>query len=59
MSQKPKIVLKNKKSADERQNECFKKMSSDTKLKVTFRLVELCLKLNKLAKSYDPGRITH
>ena len=59
MSQKPKIVLKNKKSVQERQNECFKKMSSETKLKVTFRLVELCLKLNKLSKSYDSGRTAH
>jgi len=57
MLQKPKIVLK--KSAEERQNEYFKRMPSDAKLKVTFRLVELCLKLNKLSKSYDPGRIAH
>ena len=59
MPQKPKIVLKNKKSADEKQNECFKKMSPDAKLKLTFRLIELCLKLNKLSKFYDPGRIAH
>ncbi|NMB92261.1 MAG: hypothetical protein GYA31_01370 [Parcubacteria group bacterium] len=58
MPQKSTNILNKKKNIEERQNEYFKKMLPSTKLRATLSLVELCLKLNKLSKSYDPGRTT-
>lgn len=59
MSRESKTIYKAKKSAEERQNDYFKEISPDYRLKSAINLIELCLKLNKLSKSYDPRRITH
>ncbi len=58
MSQNSSIKYKKKKSAEEIQNDYFKKMSSRNKLKSTSNLIELCFKLNRLAQFYDAGRTT-
>jgi hypothetical protein len=40
--------MKNRKTAEERQNEIFQKMSAERKIKLSSELTSFCLKLNSL-----------
>jgi len=47
---------KRKKSAQDIQDDIFRKMSADKKIKLASQLTMLCLKLNRLNGDYKPRR---
>jgi len=53
-----KIPMKNKrkKSAQDIQDDIFRKMSADKKIRLASQLTMLCLKLNRLDGSYKPRK---
>ena len=47
---------KRKKSAQDIQDDIFRKMSADKKIRLASQLTMLCLKLNRLDGSYKPRK---
>ncbi len=51
--------IKTKKTAQERQDEIFRKMSPEKKIKLTSELTSFCLKLNSLNANNKSRKTSH